>query len=163
MGGNNERIDNEHVRVNNSVQRDAVASVIYPAYQLTIQTMAREASAAGVRTIFVTLPSNLRSWPPETHSDQKPFERLYRDITAESYDQEKHRPNLEAACRDLRSQWPQIREDPAAHFSLARCLEYEGKVSQALSEYIAARDLDFCFVRVRSVKMNLFVPCAGPA
>ena len=162
MGGNNERVDNEHIRVNNSARRDAIAAVIYPAYQLTIQAMAREASAAGVRTIFVTLPSNLRDWPPETHLDQGLFERLYRDITAEPYYRGKHQPILEAACRDLRLQWPQFRGNPAAHFSLARCLEYEGKVSQVLSEYIAARNLDYCFVRVRSVQNEFIRTLRGP-
>jgi hypothetical protein len=163
MDGNNERVDNGHIRVNNSAQRDAVATVIYPAYQLTIQTMAREATTAGVRTIFVTLPSNLRDWPPETRSDRELFERLFRDITTEPYDGgRKHRPVLEAACRDLRSQWPQIQGNSAAHFSLARCLEYEGKIEQARSEYIAARDLDYCFVRVRSVQNEFIRALRGP-
>jgi hypothetical protein len=162
MDGNNERVDNGHIRVNNSIQRDAVASVIYPAYQLTIQTMAREASAAGVRTIFVTLPSNLRDWPPETRSDRELFERLFRDIAAKPYDGGKQRSVLETACRDLRSQWPRVQGNPAAHFSLARCFEYEGKIEQARSEYIVARNLDYCFVRVRSVQNESIRALRGP-
>ncbi|MFH1208517.1 MAG: hypothetical protein ABH891_07055 [Candidatus Omnitrophota bacterium] len=162
MGGNNERLGNKHTRVAGPSQRDAMAAIIYPAYQSTLQTMAREASEAGVRTIFVTLPSNLHDWPPTTLLNKVSLERFYHDIEMKPFSKGKRPPVPEASCQDLRSQWPQLRGDPAAHFSLARCLEAEGNVSQAYLEYVAARDLDLRFVRVRSVQNESIRALRGP-
>ncbi|MFH1208901.1 MAG: SGNH/GDSL hydrolase family protein [Candidatus Omnitrophota bacterium] len=161
MGGNNERYSGLHF-VDSAAERDKRASVLYPAYQLTIQTMAQEVSAAGVKAIFVTLPSNLHDWLPKAPLDGGLLERLHKEITEEPYLRKEHRPVSKDSCRDLRSQWPQFRENPFAHFFLARCLESEGQIPQALAEFVAARDLDYQFLRVRSVQNESLRGLRGP-
>lgn len=157
MGGNNERLDDEHRRAKNAAQRDEFASKIYPAYLQTIQTMAREASAAGVRTIFVTLPSNIRDWAPRIIGSDPPL-----FLRIERFPYKKHPPDLETACRELRAKGTLWSENPRAHFSLARCLESEGDIKHAYAEYIAARDLDYQFFHIRSIQNNSLRTLRGP-
>lgn len=161
MGGNNERYNNLYF-LDSAAKRDEITSALYPAYQRTIQTMAREVSAAGVKAIFVTLPSNLRDWLPKAPWEGGLLERFHKEIPEKSYSRKERRPVSKDSCRDLRSQWPQLRENPFAHFFLARCLESEGQIPQALSEFIAARDLDYQFLRVRSVQNEALRSLRGP-
>jgi hypothetical protein len=163
MGGNNERTGSDIFFVADSAaERDKRISVIYPAYELTVQAMAREVSAAGVKAIFVTLPSNLHDWLPKAPLDGGLLERLHKEITEEPYPSKERRSVSKDSCRDLRSQWPQFRENPFAHFFLARCLEAEGQIPQALAEFVAARDLDYQFLRVRSVQNESLRGLRGP-
>ena len=123
-------------------------------YAFSIEAMLRAADEAGVPTLLLTVPVNLRDWRPNVSASglAGPPHTTWRAIYDDGMRLSRMGQDAEAEAR-LREALDLAPEYAETHFELARLLERQGRDGEAQTAYRAACDLDFSPWRALS-RMN---------
>ena len=142
MSGNNEREASSLVAgsfvLDSTLELDSEVRRLGERYADQLDAMIAAAQVAGCPLWLLTVPSNLRDWEP---AGEPPFDQVLVEGLVSSGQHWRCVQVLRAA---------QPERDAQAAYWLARCLEGQGQLDEALSWYLVARDRDPAFLRVRS-------------
>jgi lysophospholipase L1-like esterase len=129
---------------------DAWRAAVVAHYRVSLERMVRLAADAGVPTVLVNPPCNLRDCPPfksqhragMTDEEVRRWESLWNAARIWYGDNPRRAVEILAQALEIDDEYAGV------HYDLAKCYESLGQLREAHAEYLKAKEFDVCPLRI---------------